>query len=81
TKKLQVELAVVDPKDFHATTYVLAAPFRKPGKKVFFGDYLDIDYVKQGFMAAWTSYEKPKGIFSKRRLCVRVKKLQVNSAL
>lgn len=53
---------------------IISEPFTVPGKKVFFGDYIDIDYFGEGFIATWTSFER-KGWFGKRRLVVRVKKL------
>lgn len=72
-KKLRVEMVVFEHNDF-ASPKVLSLPFKKPGKKIFFGDYIDIDYFGDGFIATWTSFEKKKR-FGKRRLLVRVKKV------
>jgi len=47
----------------------LSKSFKKPGDKIFFGDYIDLDYYGDGFVAVWTSYEK-------RQLLVRIRKVK-----
>jgi len=67
-KRLRVELYTLTTTQ-DGSNQVLSKKFKKPGDKVFFGDYIDIDYIGNGFIAAWTSYEK-------RQLLVRVGKVK-----
>jgi len=65
-KRLTVELYTLT-SDQVGSNQVLSKKFKKPGKRVFFGDYIDIDYIGDDFIAGWTSYER-------RHLVVRVGK-------
>ncbi|MBI1222827.1 MAG: hypothetical protein GC180_09515 [Bacteroidetes bacterium] len=67
-KKMQVDLYLLSA--LHAPSHqTLSKPFKRPGKKVFFGDYIDLDYIGKSFIATWTSFEKKK-------LVVRVKRAE-----
>lgn len=74
-KELQVALYEISAN--HVPSHqMISAPFTKPGKEIFFGDYIDIDYYGEGFAATWTSYEKKKRRpFAKKHLLVRVELL------
>lgn len=65
-RKLETHIYTLDSA-LISQDQVLGPRFKKPGKKVFFGDYIDIDYYGNGFIGTWTSYEKKK-------LVVRVQK-------
>lgn len=66
-RHLTVELFTLNSAG-DAKRHVLTPKFKKPGKHVFFGDYIDVDYFGDGFIAAWTSYER-------RKLLIRVRKV------
>lgn len=74
-KKLRVDMVVYESNDFASPKVTrVSLPFSKPGKNIFFGDYIDIDYFGEGFIASWTSFEKTR-LFGKQRLLVRAKKV------
>ncbi|MHB1278416.1 MAG: sialidase family protein [Bacteroidia bacterium] len=76
--KDQLQVKVYQLSASHAPSHtIISEPFSKPGRKIFFGDYIDIDYFGEGFIATWTSIEKKKrfGRRAKNRLVIRVKKV------
>ena len=59
TSLIQPVMCILD-KNMKGSYHMLDVPFSPPGKNIFFGDYIDIDYFGEGFMGAWMSYEERK---------------------
>lgn len=57
--KLRVEMIPIRGDEI-LPTRIISEKFKKPGKKVFFGDYIDIDYYKNGFITGFTGVKKGK---------------------